>query len=393
MRFEFDRGRLLDLLVGHAIYNDATVAIRELLQNAIDAVRFRHHLDSKEAESTGRVCPAMGIVRIHWDNTHRILIVEDNGIGMDLDIVKFHLMRVGSSFYDTPQFATEHNTFTPISRFGIGILTCFMISDDIEIVTTKSSCGYRVRMSSVHADYLIRELASTDPMLASIRPHGTKVTITIRDGVDLNKRTIEDILRYWIILPECTVEYTDNSKPTVTIGFDTPSAALAYHYKYHEKKLHSTWHKIEMITKKRNIGGGTYDMAIAVQADLYPEKTFAMNPDIGLPAVCIEGIRVSDHLPGFEGIRDERLTGLMSVRGVRGLRTTVSRSGLEQDKEYLNLGCICADILFEHINDEINRISQGSWKPLSRASTAGKWLSSDLRRVSSSNRSECAFRH
>ncbi|MFC1717576.1 hypothetical protein ACFL6S_28200 [Candidatus Poribacteria bacterium] len=47
MRFELDRGRLLDLLVGHTIYNDPTVAVRELLQNAIDAVRYQHYLDTK----------------------------------------------------------------------------------------------------------------------------------------------------------------------------------------------------------------------------------------------------------------------------------------------------------------------------------------------------------
>lgn len=44
MNFELDRGRLLDLLVGHTIYNDPKVAIRELLQNAIDAVRYEHYL-------------------------------------------------------------------------------------------------------------------------------------------------------------------------------------------------------------------------------------------------------------------------------------------------------------------------------------------------------------
>jgi len=41
MRFELDRGQLLDLLVGHTIYNDPTVAVRELLQNSIDAVRYQ----------------------------------------------------------------------------------------------------------------------------------------------------------------------------------------------------------------------------------------------------------------------------------------------------------------------------------------------------------------
>ena len=48
LRFELDRGRLLDLLVGHTIYNEPTVAIRELLQNGIDAVRYQHYTANEQ---------------------------------------------------------------------------------------------------------------------------------------------------------------------------------------------------------------------------------------------------------------------------------------------------------------------------------------------------------
>jgi hypothetical protein len=41
LKFELDRDRLLNLLVGHMIYNDPMVAVRELLQNSIDAVRYQ----------------------------------------------------------------------------------------------------------------------------------------------------------------------------------------------------------------------------------------------------------------------------------------------------------------------------------------------------------------
>jgi hypothetical protein len=40
--FTFDQPRILDLLTGHTIYNDTGVVLRELLQNAIDAVRLQH---------------------------------------------------------------------------------------------------------------------------------------------------------------------------------------------------------------------------------------------------------------------------------------------------------------------------------------------------------------
>ena len=379
MRFEFDRGRLLDLLVGHAIYNDATVAIRELLQNAIDAVRFRHHLDAKEVEATGRPTPQMGKVSVTWHGDTRRLVVEDSGTGMDLDIIKFHLMRVGASFYDTPQFATEHKGFSPISRFGIGVLTCFMISDDIEIVTIKQTCGYRIRMSSVHADYLLRELPLGDPKLGGIEPHGTRVTLVIREGVDLTQRTVEDILRYWIVMPECRVEYSEVGQTPVKIGFDSPSDALSNYYAESRKAQPESWEGIEIKRKQRVIGNGRYEMALALESGRYTENTFALPPRPDLPAVCIEGIRVANTLPGFdEQSRNGPLATLVSVRGERRLRTTVSRSGLEMDDEYLNLGGICAEMLVDHIKEEIERISAARGKPLSRASSAGKWLSSDL---------------
>jgi molecular chaperone HtpG len=53
LSFELDRGRLLDLLVGHTIYNEPTVAVRELLQNSIDAIRYQHYLNGREARAKG----------------------------------------------------------------------------------------------------------------------------------------------------------------------------------------------------------------------------------------------------------------------------------------------------------------------------------------------------
>ena len=51
---------------------------------------------------------------------------------MDQDIILNHLLKVGSSYYNSEQFKAETRKYcakggyTPISRFGIGILSCFM---------------------------------------------------------------------------------------------------------------------------------------------------------------------------------------------------------------------------------------------------------------------------
>lgn len=380
MRFEFDRGRLLDLLVGHAIYNDPTVAIRELLQNSIDAVRFQHHLDMRKVEAEGDPLPTTGSVAVSWDPRTRRLVVEDSGTGMDLDTIRFHLMCVGASFYDTPQFALEHKGFNAISRFGIGVLTCFMISDDIEIVTFRGTSGHRIKMTSVQADYLLRELAPGDPILGDLEPHGTRVTLTVREGVNLEERSVESILRYWVVLPACPVRYREAGHERVRVGYDSPSEALSSFVDEYAKGNGLDRSRFEVIAKQRTVDGGTYEMALAVEASWFPERQFAAIEWRGVPAVCIEGVCVSEDLPGFRSALGPKCAAvaLVSVRGVRSLRTTVSRYGLEEDDASARLGEICGEMMFEHVRDELQRIASGKGKPLSRASTAAQWLSTRL---------------
>jgi hypothetical protein len=382
LRFELNRGRLLDLLVGHTIYNDPTVAVRELLQNAIDAVRFQSYLRRKTGEGEG--VPESGRVQVRWNPDDRVLVVEDNGIGMDRDVIKHHLMSVGSSYYNTPQFEVENRDFAAISRFGIGILTSFMVSDDIEIITFRNGKGHRIRMTSVQSTYLLRELEAGDRLLAGLEPHGTRVTIRLRATVDLSKRSLEEIVRYWIILPECLVLFMEGNKAPTPIGFHSPAQALECYYSsaaalQPKRYLESQTEILSTRRKSVERSGdadltASYELAFAVNAatSYIPERSFATLPDETCPAVCIEGIRVSNVLPGFES--PARLGALLSVRGSRRFRTTVSRDDLEVDEEYDNVARLLAELLFEHVGGEVTRIAGRAGRPLSLASTAARWL-------------------
>lgn len=123
-----EQDRILELLVGRNLYSDPGVFVRELLQNAIDAVRTRAAQDSMFRLEDGKVV-------IHtWmdDSGHSWFRIQDNGTGMDQDIILNHFLKVGSSYYNSDRFKAETRKYstgggyTPISRFGIGILSCFM---------------------------------------------------------------------------------------------------------------------------------------------------------------------------------------------------------------------------------------------------------------------------
>ncbi len=396
LKFELDRGRLLDLLVGHTIYNDPTVAIRELLQNGIDAVRYQHHLACRDARAVGRELPAIGKVSIRWNPKEHTLTIDDDGVGMDEDIIKHHLMTVGVSFYNTPQFEAEHSDFSPISRFGIGILTCFMVSDDIEIVTCRGDKGFRIRMTSVHADYLLRELPSEDEKLLGLAPHGSRVTLRLRETIDFSAKSVGDIVRYWVILPACSVEYIEEGRKPEKIGYTSTQEALREfnaHASETALSTHEGWQRATDIVVKTRYGAdisgndllhSSYELAFAVDNSWKLERSFAPSTKNQDAAVCIEGIRVADALPWC---RSDGFSALLAVSGDRRFRTTVSRSGLEKDDEFERVGLQCFEMLFDHIKDEVTRIANQPGKPFSQASSAAKWLYSRLQEFS--NKSAC----
>ena len=63
------------------------VAVRELLQNGIDAVRYQNYLDTRRARAEGKTPPPIGRVVVQWDSANRLLTVEDSGTGMTRSII------------------------------------------------------------------------------------------------------------------------------------------------------------------------------------------------------------------------------------------------------------------------------------------------------------------
>ncbi|MDM1044374.1 ATP-binding protein [Myroides sp. 1354] len=135
-QFNLSKRQVIDLLMGTKLYGNPEVALRELLQNSIDACLLR------QAQETKWGNPYLPEVTIKYyiEDNDIILEIEDNGTGMDQYIIDNYYSKVGSSFYKSTDFynlKSESNAdFTPTSRFGIGILSCFMVADTL-IVDTK----------------------------------------------------------------------------------------------------------------------------------------------------------------------------------------------------------------------------------------------------------------
>jgi len=138
--FALNRSRVYELLMGDKLYADMSVCIRELLQNAVDAIWARF---GSEAPTKGKII-CRRYEKQRDDQNFEVIEVEDNGIGMDEEIIENHLLRVpGESFYQTGRFKREHpkaaSIMIPIAQHGIGFLSNFMVAGIVEIFTRYDS--------------------------------------------------------------------------------------------------------------------------------------------------------------------------------------------------------------------------------------------------------------
>ncbi len=121
--FQVHLGGVLDVLANH-LYSSEKVFIRELLQNACDAITARQITDAAH----------VGVIHVelHTQGDHPLLVIEDNGVGLSEAEVQQFLSSIGSSS-KKEHLSSQRDQF--IGQFGIGLLSCFMVSDNITLMT------------------------------------------------------------------------------------------------------------------------------------------------------------------------------------------------------------------------------------------------------------------
>lgn len=119
-RFQVNLGGLVEVLSQH-LYSGPQVYLRELVQNAADAVAARQ-LEDPDAPAMVRLEP--------WVDEPG-LTVTDTGIGMTFAQAEELLATIGQSSKRDAVFGEGRQEF--VGQFGIGLLAAFLISDTIEV--------------------------------------------------------------------------------------------------------------------------------------------------------------------------------------------------------------------------------------------------------------------
>jgi Histidine kinase-, DNA gyrase B-, and HSP90-like ATPase len=136
-----DVPRIVENLGGSKLYgNDPTVALRELIQNAADAIQARRKYQKRPA-SWGLITVGL---RSQGDRVW--LVVEDNGIGMSEQVLTGPLLDFGTSFWRSPLAMEEFPGLMAagmhaIGRFGIGFFSVFMLGPIVRVYSRRCDKG------------------------------------------------------------------------------------------------------------------------------------------------------------------------------------------------------------------------------------------------------------
>ena len=162
--FQVDLRGMVDLLSRH-LYSSPRVYIRELMQNAVDAITARRQLDPQAPAS----------VHIRTGGT---LTVTDTGVGLTEDEVHHFLATIGrSSKRDEDGLIQTRSEF--VGQFGIGLLACFVVADEITVVTRSAR---EPKAPAVEWHGYADGRYSINPLPASAHEFGTTVTLVPRQG-------------------------------------------------------------------------------------------------------------------------------------------------------------------------------------------------------------------
>ena len=220
LQFRLDQDEIQQLLMGESLYGDPSLCIRELLQNALDALELRElRLKMKQKGEThepvdgilhptkkGWIINAKGEeeelrVTLDWgtdeETGQQWLRVTDNGVGMTKEVIKNYFTQIGKSFYRSPEFTQERaamkaagEVVSPISQFGIGILSSFMIGASLQVRTSTGLENHNVFISGAGSLFWITN--------GTLPNQGTELKITLKSGFEttFNERDLCDSLRY-----------------------------------------------------------------------------------------------------------------------------------------------------------------------------------------------------
>ena len=163
---QVDLSGLMEVL-GKNLYSTPAVALRELIQNAHDAIRRRRIEDDSAFEAR---------ITLHARPEKNQLVIEDNGAGLTKDEIVSYLATVGSGY--TRQLRQSQAEEDLIGYFGLGFLSAYVVAKKVEVITTSyQSAEQTHRFTSRGGERFSIEAHEAHPI-------GTRVILSLSESFE-----------------------------------------------------------------------------------------------------------------------------------------------------------------------------------------------------------------
>jgi hypothetical protein len=237
-KLELDHERVLERLI-YDVYDEPSVFVRELIQNALDATRCQMYSDF-ESQNVG-VSPPKGPAQFPPEFRERypvvlsltqekvkpspdaapenrfVFTIEDQGTGMNEQIVTRYFLQIGRSYYQSNEFR-ERYKFAPTSRFGVGFLSVFAVSKNVTVETARRDDtsgmveGLRLNLGEPR-NYLLTEPWPPFTERVLTPTNGTRIRVVL-DNWD-ERVSLEKLVRQWCVAVEVPVVVQEAGQETV----------------------------------------------------------------------------------------------------------------------------------------------------------------------------------
>ena len=191
-QFKAESKRLLDLMI-NSIYTNKEIFLREIISNASDALD-KVYFQSLTDKALSDVKQSDLKIKIIRNKDNRTLTIIDNGIGMTDEELEKNLGTIAQSGTlkfknelvketegkDDNKTEVDEDKMSLIGQFGVGFYSCFMVADEVTVISKSAGSDKAYKWVSSGADGYVIEPAEK-------AERGTEIILKLKEDTEDDK--------------------------------------------------------------------------------------------------------------------------------------------------------------------------------------------------------------
>ncbi|WP_406693974.1 ATP-binding protein [Singulisphaera sp. Ch08] len=321
-------------ILGSALYSRPESAVRELIQNAHDAIVRRRRTD----------LGYQGRIDIEQDRVEHTLCFQDDGIGLSAEEAETYLSTLGIGITGmmrgrgaaSPAVVSKGTDDNLIGMFGVGLFSAFMLADRVVVESRKAEDSEGVRWeagpgSEIELSNITRERPGTTVTLFLKSEHSRLAEQP--DFLEAIIKEYADFLQIPIHLNSSSARANQRHSEWFDPTPDCEALEL-------ELETHFGETPLDVIPIRR-------EQPTAVAGALYvtPQRT----PGFAGESVVTATVRRMVISRKIQGLLPEWAPFLRGVLEVNGCTPTLSREDLVRDDVFRQVRAMLESLLYEHL--------------------------------------------